>query len=162
MPQGVIMGSPVVLGKDAKVRLNGVALGVRSGSIVETAADHEVGDTEDNQGGATGSSLGNFGPAAFLTIPIGFETHEGGRRVADITMEWFSTFALIPITTFGILSGSILSNVAIFPKGTGGVSWAFTFITILRNEPVNVDINQPQSARWAGKSSGPYTGPQGG
>jgi hypothetical protein len=156
------MGSPVVLGKDAKVRLNSVALGVRSGSIVETAADHEVGDTEDNQGGATGSTLGNFGPNAFLTIPIGFETHEGGRRVADITMEWFSNFALIPVTTFGIIAGSILSNVAIYPKGTSLPFWTFSFITVLRNEPVNVDINQPQTARWTGKSSGPYTAPQGG
>ncbi len=161
MPQGVVMGSPVVLGKDAKVRLNGIVLGVRSGSIVESATDHEVGDTEDNQGGATGSTLGNFGPNAFLTIPIGFETHEGGRRVAEITMEWYLTFALTPAFSFGLIAGSIITNPLIYPKGTAFSAWTFAFITVLRTEPTNIDLNQPLVQRWSGKSSGPYSAPAG-
>lgn len=155
MPQGLVMGSPIVLGKDAKVRLNNVALGVRTGSIVETAADHEVGDTED--AGPAPNATFNLPPGG--NPGIGYEVHEGGRRVADITMEWYSNYTLIPINAFGIYAGSVLVGVNIFPKGVGFAAWVFPFMTVLRNEPCQIDINQPQSARFSGKSSGSYTAP---
>ena len=144
MPQGIYQ-TAVVLGKDAKVRLNAVVLGVRSGSIRESAADHEVGDTEDAAIG--GASV------------VGYEAHFGGRRVADVTVEWIFTFGLVPISTLNIFAGSQIVNLTIYPKGLSYQAWTFPYFEILQTEQANIDINQPVTGRFSGKMVGSYTGP---
>lgn len=165
MPQGVFPGSPIVLGKDAKMRIGvgATALGIRSGTITTRAADHEVGDTEDAVIGglSSGTGVGPMVPAQGTIV--GFEAHQGGRQVAEVTVTWFSNFALVPTTALlNIAQGTILASLAIFPKGTPATaagSWAFPFFQILENVPFRHDIDRPQEGSFTGKSIGPFSSP---
>jgi hypothetical protein len=151
MPQGSgLAARPVLLGKDSRIRINGNPLGIRTGRFVVRAADHEVGDTEDGA----------------------FESHQPGRIVGEGNCEWYeinatSTTAMLIICdgiaqaatiAAGIAPYLTLIHLQVYRKGLALTAIDFPTFSILEWED-DIDINQPVSGKFSGKSSGTFTEP---
>ena len=130
------MHSNIVITHEAKVKINGIAFGVRRPRVRIEAADHETGNTETGQ----------------------FERRKTGRLAMAAEMEFYEDGSLeYHAAPLNIIVGQQI-NLQFYNRGLSYAPYACSTF-VLHHFEVSGDINSPLSGSFAGRSDGTVTVP---
>jgi hypothetical protein len=133
--------STVVLGWEADIEINGIAFGVRGGTVTDRADSHECGDTVSGI----------------------VKVQKGGRRQFEMDVDFFEKDDLNVHDPHGLnlIPGQYVS-VVLHPKGTGSPDDPYINDDFLCEVgTTSFEIDGKVQGKLSGKSSGDYNMPSG-
>lgn len=127
------MDTTIVLGHEAKVRINSQPFAVRRCRIRILADEHETGDTESGA----------------------FKRQKSGRGQAEVDLEFYDDTTVSYNTAPLLAAAGSDINLAIYPRGLASDPYSFPSFVLSRFE-YGIDIERPNEGTLAGKSDNTY------
>lgn len=130
------MDETIVLGHEAKIKINDTAFAVRRGRVRLVADRHETGDTESAE----------------------FKRHKGGRKVMEVDLEFYEDNSVqYHAGVLTIQEGDSI-NLKVFTKGLDFDPYECPTFGVFEFE-MGLDVDNPNNGRLVGASDGPYFKP---
>lgn len=127
------MDSTIVLGHEAKVRINDQVFAVRRCRMRFMSDDHETGDTESGE----------------------FKRQKAGRRQAEVELEFYDDTTNSYHTAPLLIQEDAEINLKVFPRGLASNPYDFPTLVLQRFE-YGIDIERPNEGSLSGKTDNTF------